>query len=606
MATALLDGVRVVDLAGEPAAMAGRILADLGGDVVLVEPPDGHPLRALPDRFAAWAAGKRSVVVAGADDPALDELLAAADVVLDTPGFPGGLDLDPARAPDAVWVSVTPFGQDGPRAGWRASDLGVMAASANMYCTGDPDRAPVRCTEPSGYAHTGPEAAFAALTGLWSGRPQRIDLSMQETVFSANMGTPARFPETGFRGVRRGANIGRTREIWPTKDGFVSFGLRGGKARVPSLELITRLVAESGVDASALEAQDWSTWSPNTADEAVLRAIETPIAEYFAGRTMRDLYEVACATNLMLAPANSPREILASEQLTARGFFAELGATLPVRRVVRAGARPARRRRRGRARRAGTVAAGQPPVAVGDATPTGQRRTGRVGRRVERCAHPRVRVRCGRADRHPLLRRAWRHRPARRIAQPTRLPARLRARTGQPARARGRADVRRVERREAQRRFEPEGPDGRRARGAPRRRVGRRRRRELRSPRHEGLRAGLRLAGGPPARPGHDQRVPERSDGTPQGLPRLRWSRCRAVGLQLAHRLARPRSARPARHDHRLARAPLRRHRPRRRSRVPASHRPRRLPRRRPGRDRRVRADPVAARLPAHRRGRDP
>ena len=325
MATALLDGVRVVDLAGEPAAMTGRILADLGADVVLVEPPGGHPLRALPDRFTAWAAGKRSAAVTGPDDPALAALLDGADIVLTTPGFPGTLPVDPSQAPRAVWVEVTPFGSSGPRADWRASDLGVMASSANMFNTGDPDRAPVRCTEPSGYGHTGPEAALAAITALWTGRPQRVDVSMQETVFSANMGTPARFEHTGFRGARRGASIGRTQEIWPTKDGFVSFGLRGGKARVPSLELITRLVGESGVDASALEAQDWSTWSPNTADEAVLRAIEAPIAEYFAGRTMRDLYEIACDTNLMLAPANSPPEILASEQLRSRGFFARLG-----------------------------------------------------------------------------------------------------------------------------------------------------------------------------------------------------------------------------------------------------------------------------------------
>ena len=75
-----------------------------------------------------------------------------------------------------------------------------------------------------------------------SGAPQRVDVSMQEVVLVANMATPARFPQTGFRGSRRGANIGRTREIWPTRDGFVSFGLRGGKARVPSLETLTRLV----------------------------------------------------------------------------------------------------------------------------------------------------------------------------------------------------------------------------------------------------------------------------------------------------------------------------------------------------------------------------
>ena len=127
-------------------------------------------------------------------DPELDALLREADVVFDAPGAPGTHQLDPGRAPNAVWVSITPFGLDGPRAHWRATDLGVMAASANMYCTGDPDRAPVRCTEPTGYAHTGPEAAFAALTALWTGVPQRVDVSMQEVVLVANMATPGPLP----------------------------------------------------------------------------------------------------------------------------------------------------------------------------------------------------------------------------------------------------------------------------------------------------------------------------------------------------------------------------------------------------------------------------
>jgi crotonobetainyl-CoA:carnitine CoA-transferase CaiB-like acyl-CoA transferase len=310
----------VVDLAGEPAAMAGRLLADLGAEVVLPETPAGHPLRALPHRWAAWGAGKVSIAVDGPDDPALADLLASADIVVDTPGFPGAWTLDPALAPASVWVSVTPFGLDGPRAGWRASDLGVMAASGNMYCTGDPDRAPVRCTEPSGYAHAGAETAFAALTGLASGRAQRIDVSMQEIVLIANMAGPARFPATGVRGQRLGANIGRTREIWPTKDGFVSFGLRGGKARLPTLTRITELV-----DTPALRKMDWAEYSPHTADEEDLRAIEADLAAWFATKTMQELYDLACETNLMLAPINSPREILASAQLAAREFFGPLG-----------------------------------------------------------------------------------------------------------------------------------------------------------------------------------------------------------------------------------------------------------------------------------------
>ncbi|MCJ7671689.1 MAG: CoA transferase, partial [Acidimicrobiia bacterium] len=326
MTSRLLQGVRVLDLAGEPGAIAGRVLGDLGADVVVVELPGGHPLRAQPHRWLAWGAGKTAVSVDGPDDPALTELLDGADIVLDTPSTPGVLTLDPGRAPRAVWVSITPFGLSGPRAGWRASDLGVLAASGNMYATGDPDRPPVRCTEPSGYAHAGGEAAFAALTALWTDAPQRVDLSMAECVNVANMAAPGRYPREGFRGRRAGAMIGKTQEIWPAKDGWVSFGLRGGKARIASLETITRVVAADGIDASTLEAQDWLTWSPNHAPEEVLRAVEVPVREYFSRHTMQELYDLACETNLMLAPANSPREILASTQLAARSFFAPLGA----------------------------------------------------------------------------------------------------------------------------------------------------------------------------------------------------------------------------------------------------------------------------------------
>ena len=312
----LLDGIVVVDLTAVAGTMAGRMLADLGADVVRPEPPTGDPLRSNPSRFAAWTHRTRMVSVAGIDDPALNELLAEADVVLDTPYEPGAWTVDPASAPNSVWVSLTPFGLTGPRSHWRASDLGVMAASGNMYCTGDPDRAPVRCGEPSGYAHAAAETAFAALTGLASGRPQRIDVSMQEVIAVANMATPATYPRTRFRGVRRGANIGKTREIWPTRDGFVSFGLRGGKARLVSLQTLTRLV-----DTKALRTMDWERFSPNTTDDDVLASIEHDVAAFFSGHTMAELYDIACETNLMLAPINSPKEILASVQLEARSFF---------------------------------------------------------------------------------------------------------------------------------------------------------------------------------------------------------------------------------------------------------------------------------------------
>lgn len=332
MSETLLQGVRVVDLAGEPAAVSGRILADLGAEVVRVVPPTGDPLADLPPhgpdgslRQQAWNAGKRTVHASGPDDPRLAELLAGADLVLCTPGCPGVLEVAPTVAPRASWVLVTPFGLEGPRSAWKASDLGVMASTGNMYCTGDPDRAPVRCTEPTAWNHVGPEAAFAALTALASGRPQVVDVSAQEAVMIANIGHVGRFPRTANRGRRLGANIGVTREIWPCADGFVSFGLRGGKARIPNLQTITRLVTEDGIDAPALTERDWTTYDHTTATPDELDATSAPIAEYFRRHTMAELYETACATNLMLAPANSPVQLTTSTQLASRGFFVPFG-----------------------------------------------------------------------------------------------------------------------------------------------------------------------------------------------------------------------------------------------------------------------------------------
>ena len=243
-------------------------------------------------------------------------------MVFDSPGARGTHELDPARAPDAVWVSITPFGLDGPRASWRASDLGVMAASGNMFATGDPDRAPVRCTEPASYAHTARRSRVrGAERAVERQAATRRRLDAGGRARREHGQRPANFPKTGNRGRRLGASIGRTREIWPALDGFVSFGLRGGKARVASLETLTKLVVDDGIPADALTSQDWNTYNQNTATDEELDGIATAVAEYFSRHTMQELYDIACETNLMLAPANSPKEIYASAQLASRDFF---------------------------------------------------------------------------------------------------------------------------------------------------------------------------------------------------------------------------------------------------------------------------------------------
>jgi crotonobetainyl-CoA:carnitine CoA-transferase CaiB-like acyl-CoA transferase len=333
----LLEGVRVVDLSGEPGQMGGRILADLGAQVVKVEPPGGDPLRRVGPfigerrdaeaslRFAAWNAGKTSVVC-GEDSPELDAFLAGADVVIDTPGFPGSLQISPSRAPHAVWVRVTPFGLSGPRAWWRASDLGVVAASGNMASTGFPEREPLRCTEPSGYAHTGPEVALAALAGLASGRPQIVDLSMQETVAVANMGAVGDMRSGAAREMRRvGATILGMREIWRCKDGWVSFGIRGGVARYPTYQFMTKVLEAEGLATPAWSQRDWTKFNVHDLSPEEKRAVVEPIERYFERHTLVELYELAATNSIMLASCNTPRELHQSRQLAARAMFDKLG-----------------------------------------------------------------------------------------------------------------------------------------------------------------------------------------------------------------------------------------------------------------------------------------
>ena len=340
----LLEGVRVLDLTDPPGWLCGRILADFGADVTLAEPPGGHPGRARRYAFAALNAGKRSVVVDRADD-GLAELVSKVAVVVET----GRPELDALRsAPhsDHVWCAITPFGLTGPKATWRASDLGVLAQSGTMFMTGDPDRAPLRCTFPTSWYHGCADAAFAILTALnrGLGGGQLIDVSMQEAHLLATMSRVGQFGLTGHHGSRAGAlmRVGSTtqREIWPCADGFVSFGLRGGPARIPGLKRLMAWIEEEGLATEALTARDWDSYNHTTLTQDDVDAIAEPITRFLMTKTMTELYDAALERGLMLAPANTAREILESRQAASRGFFVDVDdpdlgrVTIPRRFVV--------------------------------------------------------------------------------------------------------------------------------------------------------------------------------------------------------------------------------------------------------------------------------
>ncbi|GIW41957.1 MAG: CoA transferase [Candidatus Binatia bacterium] len=362
-----LEGIRVLDLTGEAGFFAGKLLGDLGADVVKVEPPGGDPARrrppfvgekADPEASILWLSmntSKRGITL-DLDRPRGREiflrLAERADVVIESAPSASSPTLLSARGlgyevlreknPRLVLCSITPFGLDGPYRDYRGSDLTAVATGGNLYPTGNPDRPPVRCALPVSYYHGGIEAALGVVFALWgreeTGQGQHLDVSLQEVMLMPNMTMPAQFPLTGHKGARTGGSFrgGKAifRELWPCKDGYVSFALRGGPARIPGILALIRYMDENGMAPDFLKERDWSRYNHNTISQEEVDRIEEAIGAFFRTKTMQELFEAACERHLMLAPANTAREVLASRQLAAREFFVEveypeLGVRLP-------------------------------------------------------------------------------------------------------------------------------------------------------------------------------------------------------------------------------------------------------------------------------------
>lgn len=342
----MLSGLRVLDLSDETGHLAGKILGDMGADVLKVEPPGGDPLRHRGpflgdredrERSLAWLAlntSKRSIVLdlaGGSGRARLRDLAREADVLLETfaPGTLEGWGLGFAslRAdnPGLVYCAITPFGQQGPRAGMRARDLVAVAMGGNAVMTGRPDGPPLRCSLPTAYYHVAPEAALGVAMALWarerSGRGQLVDVSLQETQLGTLITGAGRYAHTGRLERRAGGMLGGTREIWRAKDGWVSFGLRGGAARIPNLIATVAYMDECQMAPDWLRDFDWSCYSHLTASDTDLERLERAFSAFFETRTMRELYEVALERRILLAPCNDAREIVAQPQLRARALF---------------------------------------------------------------------------------------------------------------------------------------------------------------------------------------------------------------------------------------------------------------------------------------------
>lgn len=350
----LLSTYRVLELSDEKAALCGKLLGDLGADVIKIEPPSGDPARNLgpfyhdephPEKSLSWLAfnlNKRSITldIASADGKQLlKRLVRTADFVVDSfpVGFMTGLGLghaDLARLkPDIITVSVTPFGESGPYRDFRASDLTVWALGGKMHSFGDADRAPVRISH--GFQaglNAGSAAAAAAMIALYQrkamGEGQHVVISMQEVI--ARLLTAADTDQNGVEPQRGGikkllsGEVLHTTMVWPCKDGDIIWSYGGGPVNAKRNKALIAWMYEEGMGDDFLRDMDWELYNTNTTTQEILDRIKKPTAEFFMTHTKEELFKGALQKRIMLSPVSTVRDIHNSEQLAARDYWVDL------------------------------------------------------------------------------------------------------------------------------------------------------------------------------------------------------------------------------------------------------------------------------------------
>ena len=321
-----LEGVRVLEVGGGvPAAVAGRWLAGYGADVVRTEGDAGVPLTS--DEEVSLHPGKRRVE---ADGPLLRRLALAADIVVEdrAPGTLAGWGCDPrelrAERPELVVVSITPFGQDGPYAGYAATNAVSFAMGGLMSLTGSIERTPLVTGGNQAHKLGGLNAASAALCAyfgrLVQGEGDWVDLSLQE--LAAGM-TELYGPGTAYGQpvqLRMGNHVRAVWGLYPCIDGWA--GVFCLERQIPAFfGLLDDPELDDPRFRDPLQRVD-------NDEELLVKGYV-----FFAERTKAEVLELGPRHRVPFGVALTPADLLASEGLAERGFFDEVDTPDGVARI---------------------------------------------------------------------------------------------------------------------------------------------------------------------------------------------------------------------------------------------------------------------------------
>lgn len=343
-----LAGLRVLELSGSLGHYCGKLFADLGADVVLVEPPGGTPLRREPPSagaeddsesipFQYLNTNKRSLCLdldQPGDAATLRALAGRADLVIETerPGVQERRGLGWATLssthPGLVLTSITPFGQDGPYAGLDGDDLIASALGGLLYLGGYADGEPIRPAGEQAVLAAGLFGAVAAMLALThaelTGQGQHVDVSMMEAVVLGLENAPQLYDLEGVvrhrnGGVQRLAGTG----VFACADGLVCLLATGFGGTQHWTKLVAWLEAETGTGLGRFRDPRWSRID-FLVTEAAKAEFSAFFADFCATRAQRDLYHRAQSWRVPLCPVSAPRDVLSDAQLAFRSYFAEV------------------------------------------------------------------------------------------------------------------------------------------------------------------------------------------------------------------------------------------------------------------------------------------
>ncbi len=331
---------RILDMTSLRCAIGPRMLADLGADVIHIEPPQGDPLRYTapfaadlvdPERslpFLWRNLGKRGITIDLAHlegQALLERLIASADVLYDdfAPGHRGAMGLDWSRLhalnPRLIHVSVTEYGEDGPYAQWKGSAITAFAMSGAMQVAGSADSPPCDAPHPMAYDAAAMYANVAVSMALWArhttGEGQRIDVSVQDAAIGGLL--PWAVPTFSFAG-RKTTAVTRRGKL----SGTFSYACRDGWVRMPIISdrhwqaLLNTLGQPDALLKPEFQAQRFRIANADL--------IHSLITEQTIQRNALEFIAAAQANGVPIAPVRPPSGFMHDANTRARGFWREV------------------------------------------------------------------------------------------------------------------------------------------------------------------------------------------------------------------------------------------------------------------------------------------